>query len=946
MVERLLFTGTTSNDTIDLRSSTQAYEIRARKGHDLVFGTSFDDVIWGDEGHDDLFGGDGNDLFLIAGATAGEDVFDGGAGYDIVRADAGDNVIRMRRLTVGQSIEEIDGGGGNNTLAGTATNNTLDLSATQLLNIALIDGDKGNDIITGTVLDDRIKGGRGHDTLTGGGGLDTAVFDGSINNYEITVSGNRVIVKDLSGTYGTDQLFNFSYLQFSDRVFDLTGSITPPNAVADTASGNEDTSILVNVLQNDSDPKGGPLTVTAVTQGANGGIVINPDGTLTYTPRENFFGTDSFTYTVISGPLSTATATVSVSVLPEPDAPVLQDDRASTTPGVATTINVLANDTDPDGSALSLVGVTQPANGTVTQNADGTVTYTPTSGFSGNDSFTYTITDQTFTRTATVAVQVVPPLDDLNFRQILTAVPENEWVHVNVNHFRDVWTPFEHRANGGNRIPDAVVGAWSSMAWDSERGDLIFWGGGHANYPGNEVYVWHSSTLEWERASLPSEVVEVANNRFEAVDGYLNAPTSSHTYDNSEYLPIADRFVVFGGAAYDTGSALVRTDGVTRTGPYFWDPSKADGNKVGGTTGSHVNPNFFPDIIGGEMWANRDNLGLSGFKGNLVNGTTAYAEENGKDVIYFGRTDLWKYTVNDVNDPTKDTYEKVGRYFAAYTGDGAGAISTDLNVYLRTSKYKFVMWDLDHASPDNKNVTFVPDDPSGNFDFARLADYGMDYDPVRGVFILWKGDAEVWTLTPPDQVATVGWTLASLTPDAITEAPDTSSVGVFGKWKYVEEQDIFIGVNDSRNGDVWVYKPNDWQPSNTLPEITLANVSELSLSSSGPASLANLIDWSDADGDTLRFSITDLNADAASGYFVLRGHAQNAGQEILVDAKQLQLGDLLWVAGAGDEADDVAIRVSDPFGTAPVFTLTLPGSAGSAAAIALISEAASTSDLA
>src|SRR3546814_11632322 len=91
------------------------------------------------------------------------------------------------------------------------------------------------------------------------------------------------------------------------------------------------------------------------------------------------------------------------------------------------------------------------------------------------------------------------------------------------------------------------------MAWDSARGDLIFWGGGHANYPGNEIYLWHSSTLEWERASLPSEVVKVADARFEAIDGYLNAPTSSHTYDNSEYLPIVDRFMVTGGAAYNPG---------------------------------------------------------------------------------------------------------------------------------------------------------------------------------------------------------------------------------------------------------------------------------------------------------------------------------------------------------------------------------------------------------
>src|SRR3546814_4264672 len=109
--------------------------------------------------------------------------------------------------------------------------------------------------------------------------------------------------------------------------------------------------------------------------------------------------------------------------------------------------------------------------------------------------------------------------------------------------------------------------------------------------------------------------------------------------------------MVTGGAAYNTGGGLVRSDGVTPTGPYFWNPAKADANKVGGTTGSHVNPELFPDIVGGEMWENRDNRPDI----NLVNGTSAYVEEDGKDVIYFGRTELGKYTVHDIDDPPKDT---------------------------------------------------------------------------------------------------------------------------------------------------------------------------------------------------------------------------------------------------------------------------------------------------
>lgn len=928
MVDRIKLTGTTSSDVIDLSLEGQAYEVYGRKGNDTIRGTTLDDVIVGEEGHDDLFGGDGNDLFLIFGASAGEDLFDGGTGYDVVRGDAVDNVIRMRRLSVAQSIEEIDGGAGYNTLAGTGSNNTLDFSATRLINIDLIDGDKGNDVITGSAFDDRIKGGRGHDTLIGGGGLDTAVFSGQISDYQVTINGNRVTVKDLVGGEGTDQLTDFAYLQFSNGVIDLTGSATPPNGVADEATVTEDQSVVIDVLANDSDPGGRPLDVTAVAQPSHGSVVINADNTISYTPDANFSGTDSFTYTVSSGPVSTATATVTLTVQPTPDAPVAQNDQISTSRNTPVVINVLGNDKDPDGDPLSVASFSQPAHGTVTLNLDGTLTYTPEAGFSGADSFTYAATDQTSDSGATVSVQVVPALDGLSFRENLTAIPENTWVRLNLNHFQDVWTPRDNRADGGNRIPDAVVGAWSSMAWDSKRGDLIFWGGGHANYPGNEVYRWHSATLEWERASLPSEVVEVANSRFEAVDGYMNAPTSSHTYDNSEYLPIVDRFMILGGAAFNTGSALVRTDN-TLTGPYFWDPSKGDADKVGGTTGSQANPDEFPDVVGGEMWENRDNLGVSGFKGNLVNGTTAYAEENGKDVIYFGRTDLWKFTVNDINDPSKDTFQKVGRYFEAFTGDGAGAIDTDLNVYLRTTKYKFVMWDLNHAGPDNKNVGFVPDDPSGLFNFDRLADYGMDYDPKRGVFVLWKGDGEVWTLNPPDQVATTGWTLTPLHPGFANEVPDTNTVGVFGKWKYVVEQDIFIGVNDSRAGDVWVYKPHDWQPANSLPELTVAEDSGVPRHAGDHVQLTDLIDWSDVNGDTLSFGFVDLNGATGSGYFELNGVVQQAGEQVTVTAQQLELADLVWVVG--NEDDDITVKVSDPFGSAPVATLHMPGDAAAAA---------------
>lgn len=130
-----------------------------------------------------------------------------------------------------------------------------------------------------------------------------------------------------------------------------------------------------------------------------------------------------------------------------------------------------------------------------------------------------------------------------------------------------------------------------------------------------------------------------------------------------------------------------------------------------------------------------------------------------------------------------------------------------------------------------------------------------------------------------------------------------------------------------------MYKPHDWNPSNSLPELTLANAGILTGQSSNQMRLTDLIDWSDPDGDVLSFRFTDLNPNATSGYFLLSGNVQKAGQEITVSAKQLVIGDLLWVNGDANQSDDITIQVSDPFGSAPVRTIRLPGDPGASSPI-------------
>jgi large repetitive protein len=194
----------------------------------------------------------------------------------------------------------------------------------------------------------------------------------------------------------------------TSQTFTWTINNPAPIAANDTASTDEDTQVIIDVTANDSDPDGDPIRVTLASAG-NGNVVINPDGTIAYTPNANFNGTDTITYTISDGNGGTATATVAVIVAPRNDPPVAANDTASTVEDTPVTLAVLPNDSDLDGDSLTVTNATA-ANGTVAVNADGTITYTPNPDFNGTDTVTYTISDGnggTATATATILVGAV-----------------------------------------------------------------------------------------------------------------------------------------------------------------------------------------------------------------------------------------------------------------------------------------------------------------------------------------------------------------------------------------------------------------------------------------------------------------------------------------------------------------------------------------------------------
>ena len=195
----------------------------------------------------------------------------------------------------------------------------------------------------------------------------------------------------------------------------------PLFAFDDTAATAEDKPININVLANDfnGDDDGNNLSVSSLSNPANGIAVIEVDNTITYMPNANFNGSDSFEYTADDGAGGTDNATVTIKVSAVNDPPVADDDSVSTPEDTPVNITVLGNDSDVDGDSLSVSSLSNPANGIAVIEPDNTVAYTPDADFNGDDSFEYTVDDGnggTDNGTVTVIVGAVndPPIADAN----------------------------------------------------------------------------------------------------------------------------------------------------------------------------------------------------------------------------------------------------------------------------------------------------------------------------------------------------------------------------------------------------------------------------------------------------------------------------------------------------------------------------------------------------
>lgn len=431
---------------------------------------------------------------------------------------------------------------------------------------------------------------------------------------------------------------------------------------------------------------------------------------------------------------------------------------------------------------------------------------------------------------ASVACTTAVGADLQRLQDLLAPLPAGSWVQANTNLFSSAFpqgsvaVDFAPYTN-----PALIVPAWSSFAWDSNRGNLLLFGGGHANYAGNEVYVWNGASGAWTLGSLPSRI---------NAQGYIpdnSAPMSAHTYDNNQFLPVNDRFLDIGGAAFPGGGAGVAlvNGQVAVTGPWLWNPALANSALVGGSSGS----GYDAGSVGGNMWTNRQNQGSATAPNTFINGTSAYRTEGGQDVVYItadpyqsGWPQLYRYAVGNLQLGQQDSWALVGTNSYQGAGfKGVGAIDQQHNLFVRTIAYPgraddLLVWDLTNAGNAapaaslSVSLAFADGTP-----FAMNSEYGLDYDQSTGLFYAWDGGAEQGAVyafaaqTDANGKPLSQWTVVRQAATSAAKPQGNFVTGVLGKWQYVQQLDAFVALDEYRNGDaqVWLYKAG---PLAAVPE--------------------------------------------------------------------------------------------------------------------------------
>jgi VCBS repeat-containing protein len=442
-----------------LQFTDQTVAVAAAAGNQTLTGSNNADTLTGGAGNDSLVSLGGNDS--LAG-NGGNDSLDGGAGADTMAGGAGDDryyvdnasdqvveqpgagidtVQASISYTLGAELENLVLATANsNSGTGNGLNNTINGNG----GANLIQGLGGDDVITAAAGADNIDGGSGNDTLTGGvgndtiqggSGTDTAVYAGARASFSIVTNGGTTTVTDngSGANLGTDSVNGVEFLQFTDQTVAVgagapvtLAASAPSNGLVEAGATGAGTSAASATLT----PGGGTSTPTYVTTGwtSLGGGLYSKAGTygtatlntgansLSYALDNALSATnalaggqavsDAFTVTVTDG-TTNAAQPISFALTGANDAPLATAGSGATSQN--TPLNGQVAATDVDSANLTFAVATGPAHGTLNLGSNGAYSYTPTSGYSGADAFTFTASDGAATSpAATISLTINP----------------------------------------------------------------------------------------------------------------------------------------------------------------------------------------------------------------------------------------------------------------------------------------------------------------------------------------------------------------------------------------------------------------------------------------------------------------------------------------------------------------------------------------------------------
>lgn len=288
-----------------------------------------------------------------------------------------------------------------------------------------------------------------------------------------------------------------------------------------------------------------------------------------------------------------------------------------------------------------------------------------------------------------------------------------------------------------------VMSAWSGAALDGSRGRLLVWGGGHADYKGNEVYAFDLGTLAWSRLWGPTPHAQIpAGGTHEQYDD--GSPGSRHTYSGLAYVPApTDALLSFGGSLWQSGNY----------GQGVWSFGFAAGK-----------------------WTRKaDGPGEQGY-----GDPTVYDPKTGH-VFRRGNARMHEY------DPVADTHtpraESNGGFWAANV---SAALDPEARLMVIVGEGRV---DLYHLDTDKYEQGVTLSGATAKDLFGGSAP-GIDFDTALKKFVLWGGGATVYTFDP-SQLAFEQHATTGATPGKIT-----ASGGVFGRFRHVPTRNVFVAVND------------------------------------------------------------------------------------------------------------------------------------------------------